>query len=149
VQLYEQHVSDVYGYFVYRFGSRAEAEALTAITFERAFGEWKTMRSDWDGAGVLLMRIARDASADRRPAPDSDDSGIAQDLAAALASLERRERSVLALRYGARLRGPQIARVLEMSETSVRRVLSRGLRRLRTELESPQGPRREGTTTEV
>jgi hypothetical protein len=42
---------------------------------------------------------------------------------------------VLALRFGARLKGPEIANVLDLSGNGVRRLLSRGLRSLRTELE--------------
>ena len=36
---YRDHIPDVYGYFAYRLGSRAEAERLTQATFERAFRE--------------------------------------------------------------------------------------------------------------
>ena len=43
---------------------------------------------------------------------------------------------MIALRYGAGLAPPEIARVLGVSEDRVRRAQSRGLRRLRTELES-------------
>jgi DNA-directed RNA polymerase specialized sigma24 family protein len=137
VRLYEENVADVYGYFVYRLGSRAEAEASTRATFERAFSDPTPFGSDRERDRVRLLSIARATAAGRGPAgdDDGDDPGMAGDLAAALEQLDRAERAVLALRYGARLEPRQIARVLDLSEDRTRRVLSRGLRRVRTELE--------------
>jgi DNA-directed RNA polymerase specialized sigma24 family protein len=135
VRFYEQNVLDVYGYLIYRVGARAEAERLTQLTFERAAHEWSTLRSDPDGDRLRLFRIAREAASTRRPATDGDDPGVAPDLANAFAKLDRSARSVIALRWGANLAGPEIAMVLGVSEDTVRRRLSRGLRRLRTELD--------------
>jgi DNA-directed RNA polymerase specialized sigma24 family protein len=140
LRLYEENVADVYGYFVYRLGSRAEAEASTRATFERAFSDPTPFAPDRERDRVRLLSIARATAAGRGPAGDldGDDPGMEADLAAALAELERVERAVLALRYGARLEPRQIARVLDLSEDRTRRILSRGLRRLRTELEGRQ-----------
>jgi DNA-directed RNA polymerase specialized sigma24 family protein len=145
VRLYEENVTDVYGYLVYRLGSRAEAEASTRATFERAFGESAPFGADRERDRVRLLTIARTAATGRGLARDvdGDDPGINPDLAAALERLDRLERAVLALRYGARLQLPGIARVLELSEDRARRALSRGLRRLRTELERQERTRRD------
>jgi DNA-directed RNA polymerase specialized sigma24 family protein len=139
--LYETHVADVYAYFTYRFGSRAAAEALTQATFERAFEQRAGFDYDPPRARSSLLTIARDTSAGvTAPERDDDGPGIDPDLAGALDQLGREERTVIALRFGARLDRPQIARVLDTSERRVRRVLSRGLRRLRTELEGQRRP---------
>ena len=114
VRLYEENVTDVYGYLVYRLGSRAEAEASTRATFERAFGESAPFGADREQDRVRLLSIARTAAAGRGLA--RDDPGMNPDLAAALEQLDRVERAVLALRYGARLQVPGIARVLDLSE---------------------------------
>jgi RNA polymerase sigma-70 factor (ECF subfamily) len=147
---YRDHISDVYGYFAYRLGSRAEAERLTQETFERALRERTGFGSDRTETSVRLLKIARETGRGNEPVPDSDgdDPAIASDLAAALERLERRDRSVIALRYGAGLAAPQIARVLGVSEDRVLRAQSRGLRRLRTELESVQR-QRAGEPTEA
>jgi RNA polymerase sigma-70 factor (ECF subfamily) len=134
VHFYEQNVSDVYGYLAYRTGSRVQAERLTQATFERAAREWESLGSDHEGARVWLFSIARQAANGRPGGTGPDDSGLPSDLARALRRLDRSERSAVALRLGGRLVGPQIARVLDVTENTVRRRLSRGLRRLRTEL---------------
>ena len=146
VRLYEENVTDVYGYLVYRLGSRADAEALTRATFERAFDEAAPFGADREQDRVRLLTIARTTATGLARDVDGDDPGIDPDLAAALERLDRVERAVLALRYGARLQVPGIARVLDLSEQRARRALSRGLRRLRTELEREERTRRDDPT---
>lgn len=137
LSLYERHIPDVYGYLAYRLGSRAAAEEGTEATFETASSERVSLGPKPDQARISLLRIAREAASKQltEGSRDDDDPGIAPDLAGALEQLGREERSVLALRFGARLSVREVARVLDLSEGGVRRVLSRGLRRLRTELE--------------
>ena len=64
-----------------------------------------------------------------------EDLGLSPDLVAALSRLSRRDRSVLALRFGGDLRTPEIAEVLDLSVANVQQILSRALRKLRRELE--------------
>jgi RNA polymerase sigma-70 factor, ECF subfamily len=141
-RLYNEHVADVYGYFAYRVGSRTEAEQLTQATFERAFRERATFGSERKETSVRLLKIARQTrrNGEREEVVNGGDLGIDPDLAGALERLERLDSSVLSLRYGARLAAPEIARVLGVSENRVRRAHSRGLRRVRTELERSQRP---------
>jgi RNA polymerase sigma-70 factor, ECF subfamily len=141
-RLYNEHVADVYGYFAYRVGSRTEAEQLTQATFERAFRERATFGSERKETSVHLLKIARETrrNGEREGTVIGGDLGIEADLARALERLEQLDRAVLSLRYGARLAAPEIARVLGVSEHRVRRAHSRGLRRVRTELERSQRP---------
>lgn len=62
------------------------------------------------------------------------DAGIRADVIAALASLPRRQREVLTLRYYADLTGAQIAETLGISEGSVKSHTSRGAQTLRAAL---------------
>lgn len=136
VRAYEEHVDDVYGYLAYRHGSRAAAEELTRATFERAFSDGAEVARDPRGARIALLAIARELGpAEPSSATDTDDAAIQPELAAVLDRVDRGERAVLALRFGAGLRGPEIGAVLDLSERRVRQLLSRGLRRARTELE--------------
>ena len=57
--------------------------------------------------------------------------GLEPELARALSALSPREREILALRYGADLRSPDIAAVMGLSVSNVQQITSRSLRRLR------------------
>jgi DNA-directed RNA polymerase specialized sigma24 family protein len=135
VRFYEENVADVYAYLAYRVGSRAEAERLTQQTFERAARRWRILRAEPEVARVRLFGIARQLAGTTDTERERGDPGVAADLAGALAQLDRSARSVVALRLGGRLAAPEIATLLDESEDAVRRRLSRGLRRLRTELD--------------
>jgi DNA-directed RNA polymerase specialized sigma24 family protein len=139
VQLYRENVADVYGYLAYRLGSREQAEALTQATFERAAGE-ENLLADAEGARLQLLRMARDTAARHGHVEPGGHPGLSEDLAWALDRLEREERSVVSLRFGAGLPGPHIAAVLGIAEDRVARRLSRALRRLRTELGEDERP---------
>jgi DNA-directed RNA polymerase specialized sigma24 family protein len=140
-ELYDQHVDAVYGYLAYRLGSRTEAESLTRLTFERAAREWNEASAGPPSDRVWLLSIARRLTRARHiPAvPGADDLGISPGLARALARLDRGPRSVIALRFGADLRGGDIAGILDLSPDQVRHLLSQGIRRLRSELEREPG----------
>ena len=65
-ELYEQHFDRVYAFVARRAGGRGEAEDLTAEVFHRALAN--LARFEWRGApfAAWLLRIARNALADRR-----------------------------------------------------------------------------------
>jgi RNA polymerase sigma-70 factor (ECF subfamily) len=68
-------------------------------------------------------------------------------LTAAIGRLSRREREALALRFGADMRGPDIAEFLDITLANAQQLLSRGLRKVRRELEKREpATKRKGTT---
>ena len=148
----------MYGYLAYRLRSRADAEDLTQVTFERAFRAWDSYDEDKGALRTWLVAIARNTLIDHRrrgssrPRTSPIGAGLAEsetgpeegpeerigidpDLAAALERLSRRERSVVSLRFGAELATPQIAEMLDLSVANVQQILSRALRKLREWLE--------------
>ncbi len=147
----EELVRRVYAFVAYRIGSGPEAEDVTSETFARAL----TFRSSFDPAKgepvAWLIGIARRQIADRtaarvetpfaetpeRAAPGdlAGDAAERLTLAAALARLERRDRELLSLRYGADLTARQIAALLEARTNSIEVALHRALGRLRRELD--------------
>jgi RNA polymerase sigma factor (sigma-70 family) len=160
--VYDEQVWHVYGFFAYRMGNRADAEDLTQVTFERALRAWSRFDPSRGQPGTWLMAIARNVMIDhlRRDRtrgqeplsaePDGDPRlpavpgpeqrlGLDPALAAALGRLAPREREILALRFGADLRGPEIAELLDLRLANVQQILSRTLRRLRAELERRPG----------
>ena len=154
-ELYEEHVWGIYGFFGYRVASRADAEDLTQLTFERALLAWGRFDRKRGSARTWLMSIAsnllidhyrRDRSAKqesienhfshRELIAEGPDLGLSPELAAALEHLGDRERELIALRFGGELTGPEIAELTGLSLANVQQIISRSLRKVRAELEA-------------
>jgi RNA polymerase sigma-70 factor (ECF subfamily) len=157
-RVYDDEIWNVYGFFAYRLRRRDDAEDLTQQTFERALRAWDRYDPERASVGTWLVSIARnllidhyrrdrsgqEESIDEQPAermpvaPGSEepDLDIAPDLAEALEGLGQRERELIALRYGADMTGPEIAELTGLTLANVQQILSRSLRRMRSELES-------------
>jgi len=148
----------VYGFFAYRLLDRGIAEDLTQVTFERALRAWSRFDPRRGSEATWLLAIARNLLVDhyRRdrsgglepldeqilPAvagPEERDTASAE-LLAALTALSDRDRTVVALRYGGDLTGPEIAAMLDLTLANVQQIVSRSLRRLRATLESGPEP---------
>jgi RNA polymerase sigma-70 factor (ECF subfamily) len=156
-ETYEEELPRVYGYVAYQVMSHEEAEDLTQQTFERALTHWGEFDDRRATITTWLLAIARNLVVDhyrarsRRPPTVSLDElsdaqldsatytdptlGVGPELESALSALGERERELIALRYGADLSGPQIASVTGLSVPNVQQILSRSLRRLRTQLD--------------
>src|ERR1700754_2564062 len=150
---YDEHVWHVYGFFAYRLRSRADAEDLTQVTFERALRAWGRYDAAKAGVGTWLLAIARNALIDHvrshrhtqehtvEELPESltfdrPSLGLDPDLERALTTLGDRERELIALRFGGDLTGPEIADLTGLSLANVQQILSRALRRLRAGLDA-------------
>ena len=155
-EIYDEHVWSVYGFFGYRVPTREMAEDLTQGTFERALRAWDRYDPRRGSPLTWLMAIARNVLIDhyRRDrskgdeplseeihggaigsAPALEPLGVSPELERALDSLHRRERELIALRFGAELVGPEIAALTGLSLANVQQILSRSLRKLRAQLE--------------
>ena len=136
----------IYSYVAYRVGDGAEAEDVTSEVFERAV----RYRSSYDPARgepvSWLVGIARRCIDDTaRPGSEppsatlnlADPADLEGDtlrrlvVARALAHLDRRDRDLLALKYGADLPTRQIASILELTEEATDVALHRARKRLR------------------
>jgi RNA polymerase sigma factor (sigma-70 family) len=156
-RLYEELAQPLFGFLVYRTGDRALAEDLVADTFERAlrarrrFDIRKASAKTWLYAIALnclrdhARRVtARERAFERTPVPVGDSAQdrlehveYRDDLARALESLSGDEREVIALRFGADLTVPEIAKLKGEKLTTVEGRVYRGLRKLREELDAP------------
>ncbi len=148
----EPLIRQVYAYVAYRIGQGPEADDITSETFERAV-RYRSSYDDRKGPPIAwLLAIARRCTNDwiaARPAPAAElgerGSGreLAEDVArrldldSALAMLSRRDRELIALRYGTDLKVRQIAELLGERTNTVQVALHRALERLRDELEEP------------
>jgi RNA polymerase sigma factor (sigma-70 family) len=155
-RLYAEHADALFAFLAYRTGDRALAEDLLSDTFERAlrararFDRRKGSEKTWlySIALNLLRDRARREAAERRAlerssaghasspvARGSEDTvGDRDAVDRALAVLSPEEREAIALRYGAELTVPEIARVTHEPLTTVEGRVYRALRKLREEL---------------
>jgi RNA polymerase sigma-70 factor (ECF subfamily) len=150
--VYAEQLPRVYNFFRYRFGPSADAEDLTARTFEKAWRARHRYRRDLAGFATWLFSIARNVAADhvraRRPwlpleaaaevaarGGSPEDAAMAGSdahrLSALLATLGERERELLAMKYGAEMTNRDIAAATGLSESNVGTIVHRAVATLR------------------
>lgn len=154
-RLFSEHAQALFGFLAYRTGDRALAEDLVADTFERAvrgrrgFDRRRASEKTWLYAIALncLRDHARRRGAEgraltRHGAPREERADLALEQIAhrdevmrAVAGLLPPEREVIALRFGAGLTVPEVAKVSGEKLTTIEGRLYRALRKLRVELE--------------
>src|SRR5688500_247128 len=154
-RLYAEEAQGLYGYLAYRTGDRVLAQDLLADVFERAlrargrYDKRKGSTRNWlyAIAGNLLVDHARHQAAGARAAeragtpPESElDRRIEamperEALAHALATLSDEEREAIALRFGADLTVPEMAKLTGEPLTTVEGRVYRALRKLRAAMD--------------
>jgi RNA polymerase sigma factor (sigma-70 family) len=155
-RLYARHAQPLLAFLVYRSGDRMLAEDLLADTFERVltarrpFDRRKASEKTW--LYTIALNLLRDharrsatgkravemvlASVQGSTAGSPLDAVEQRDtVQRALGSLSQEEREVIALRYGAELTMPEIAKLVGQKLTTVEGRLYRALRKLKQELE--------------
>jgi RNA polymerase sigma factor (sigma-70 family) len=150
-RLYHEHAQSLYAFLSYRTGDRVAAEDLLADTFERAlrarrrFDPRKASEKTWLYAIALnrlrdqVRRGAAEGRALERVAVGAvvgSSGGIEEisdrDLVSrGLQSLSDDEREAIALRFGADLTVPEIAKLTNEPLTTVEGRVYRALRKLR------------------
>lgn len=150
----EPLIRRVYAFVAYRIGDGPDAEDVTSETFERAIRGRNTYDASKGTPVAWVLGIARRALADAmaaRPAPEPDPPETASagmeehvirrlTLSAAIATLDERDRELIALRYGADLTARRIAEILDMQTNAVEVALHRALGRLRDVLHGEGAP---------
>jgi RNA polymerase sigma factor (sigma-70 family) len=152
-RLYAAHAEQLLGFLVYRTGDRALAEDVVADTFERVlrtrfrFDARKSSEKTW--VYTIALNLLRDRA--RRQAVESQAMERAMqpvgggrgeieavderdELKRALERLSPEEREAVALRYGADLTLPEVARVLGEKQATVHGRVYRSLQKMRDEL---------------
>jgi RNA polymerase sigma-70 factor (ECF subfamily) len=151
--LYRATASDVFAYAMTLLRDRGAAEDVTAQTFERAYRRQASFDERRGTQRAWLFGIARNAALDelrrrRRTAalvadpadgdatPDAADDGEEAAVRraavrAALASLDARERELIALKFQAGLSNGEIAKVLGISAANAGTRVHRAVTRLR------------------
>lgn len=157
--LYEAYVDRVYRYAFRRVGSHAEAEDVTAQTFQQALAALPGYQ--WRGApfGAWLFRIAANVIAGRGrgagreiavedvtafaeaegveedPAARVEQQAAGGELLAAIRRLPLDQQRALVLKFSWGLSAREIGEQLGRSEGAAKQLVHRGLRALRADLE--------------
>lgn len=156
--MYRDHLDAVFAFFAYSLGRQA-AEDLTATTFERVIRHWSRYDAGRASERTWILAIARNTLIDHyrrqshRQTTSLDEHPVLLDTLAEqddplarmlsgdafagwLDGLKPREREILAMRYGADLSGAEIAALTDLTEANVHQIISRTLRRLRSQAEA-------------
>jgi len=168
LDVYDAHAHEVYAFFAYRVGTRADAEDLTQLVFERAIKSWHRFDRERGSPLAWLLAIGRNLLVDHHrrsrvrpvsfvgdlaaleadgpvgPPLEETTHGLDPELESALARLSERDRELIALRYGADLEGRAIAELTGLSLANVQQILSRARRQLRAALQPPAEPQMDG-----
>ncbi|MCL2081389.1 MAG: sigma-70 family RNA polymerase sigma factor [Oscillospiraceae bacterium] len=145
---YEQYYKRLYNYFYFRAGSHHDAEDLVETVFEKVVENYPAYDAGKAPFDVWIFTIARnslidftrktqtaelpeDARADSNPEREVLESERDRALADAVAELPEREQSALAMKYFARLKNKEIARILGCSGVNTGVILHRALKKLR------------------
>jgi RNA polymerase sigma-70 factor (ECF subfamily) len=150
----------VFNYFRFHGLEDAEAEDLTAATFEKAWYARDAYRPDRAGFSTWLITIAHNTLVDyfrsrraevnlealeERAISPAQNIGLeeaaqkreeAERLRRLLLDLPEREQELLALKYGAGMTNRAIARMTGLSETNIGTILNRAIAALRAQMEA-------------
>jgi RNA polymerase sigma-70 factor (ECF subfamily) len=155
-ELYRNTFPRVYAYVASLLRDRAAAEDVTALAFERAYRKRSRFSARRGSPEAWVFGIARNAALDelrrlkRRARLESDPADVwspgpdeqaerafqREEVRAALASLDPRDRDLVALKFAGGLSNGEIARVLDISETNVGSRLFRAVEKLRKACQS-------------
>jgi RNA polymerase sigma factor (sigma-70 family) len=138
-------IKRVYAYAAYRLGDGPEAEDVTSETFERALRYKKSYDQRKGEPVAWLLGIAKRCidggwstteyateDVDAVDSSDLEEETIRRlTVARAVATLDERDRELVALRYGADLTARQIAELLGARTNAIEVALHRALGRLR------------------
>jgi RNA polymerase sigma-70 factor (ECF subfamily) len=153
--LYEEHLTAVFNFCLYRVGDYALAEDMTADTFERAWRNRQQFDSGKATFNTWLFAIARNRVADKQRwqgrhtfvelnGRQADDRPLPEEMAVRSEKIRRLnqliralsvdQQELIALKFGAGLTNRAIADLLDKSETAVGSALHRALKKIRAQL---------------
>ncbi len=153
-RLFDEHAEALFAYVAYRSGDRSMAEDVVSGAFERAYKARRRFNRSRGSERAWLYAIARNLMLDEirrrdaeRRAVERESSGAQhtvggieaveahRDVQTALAALSEEEREAIALRFGADLTVPEIAKMTKLPLTTVEGRVYRALGKMRSHLE--------------
>lgn len=156
--IFETYYKRVYNFIYYRVNCHYTSEDLTSQVFEKVMVNIETYSKNKSPFEVWLFAISRNVVNDyfrslkkhktfsldlikefvsRKQTPEDivDIAETNDELLKALGVLNEREKSIVALKFGAELKNKEIATILNLTESNVGVILYRTMKRLKTQLE--------------
>jgi RNA polymerase sigma-70 factor (ECF subfamily) len=155
--IYDKHVNKIYRFIFLKVKSAEIAEDLCSEVFLRGWQSFKTQKDKIENIQAFLYQIARNLLADHyreaskaqlvsmeyvktpNPGPGLEEKAFIQSdlerVKAALANIKEDYREVIVWYYLDELQVPEIAKILDKSEPTVRVLIHRALKALKNELE--------------
>lgn len=161
IDIFDKNYQRVFNYMSYRLSSLHEAEELTSQVFEHVLRKIDQFNPALAPFEAWLFAIARNIVNDHyrlkkrwswlpldniknlvSRQPDPEETALQNEeqrkLLAAMASLNERERNLVALKFASGLKNREIAKLTGLSESHVGVLLYRSLHRLREQLEGKE-----------
>lgn len=156
--IFETYYKKVYNYIYYRVSCHHAAEDMTSQVFEKIMLKIGTYSESKSPFEVWVFAIARNVvndyfrtlkkykffsidkfkelvSKEKNPEDLMVIAETNDKLSQALEILSKRERNIVALKFGANLKNRQIAEILDITESNVGVILYRTMKKLKKELE--------------
>lgn len=156
--IFETYYKRIYNYIYYRVNCNEEAEDLTSQVFEKVMFKIGTYSESKSPFEVWLFAIARNiindyfrslkkykffsidkienlTSVEKNPEDILVKAETNDKLLKALSILSRRERNIVAFKFGGNLKNKEIAEILDITESNVGVILYRTMKKLKTEME--------------
>lgn len=155
-KIYDEYFPKIYNYIFYRLMSREDTEELVSEVFLKVVGNLEQFDSEKAQFKTWIYRIAQNTLIDfyrtRKPEASLDDENVdwepSVDFEAqlesitspkrraiyqALTKLKERERMIIYYRFFEGYTNREIAKLLQMNESTVGTVLNRALKKLKTD----------------
>lgn len=154
-RLFDEHAEALFAYVAYRSGDRSMAEDVVGTAFERAYKARRRFNRRRGSERAWLYAIARNLMLDEIRRRDAERRAVERtgephavggieaieahrDVQTALTVLSEEEREAIALRFGADLTVPEIAKMTKLPLTTVEGRVYRALGKMRSHLEGNQ-----------
>ena len=158
-EIFKAYYKRVYNYIYYRVNCHYVAEDLASEVFEAIMVKRHSYCEEKAPFEVWIFAIARNKvndhfralkrrnffsldaikdfiAGEKTPESEAVQAEENKELFKALKTLDKRERNVVALKFGAQLKNIEIAQVLDITESNVGVILYRTMKKLKKEIES-------------
>lgn len=155
-KIYDEYFPKIYNYIFYRLMSREDTEELVSEVFLKVVGNLEQFDSEKAQFKTWIYRIAQNTLIDfyrtRKPEASLDDENVDWEpsvdfevqlesitspkrraIYQALTKLKERERMIIYYRFFEGYTNREIAKLLQMNESTVGTVLNRALKKLKTD----------------